>query len=243
MMTKQHILDEITRTARANAGKPLGISRFLKETGIRQWDWRGKYWVRWEDAVREAGFSPNKLNEAYDKSDLIRLYIELIRELGRIPVNAELRMKARSDPSFPAHTTFSKLGSKAQLISKILEYCGVQSGFEDVLNLCEQATQPSPGYFDEKAEGTPANGDIGYVYLVKSGKHYKIGKTNSLGRRGYELAIQLPEKSTTIHSIKTDDPTGIEAYWHKRFDAKRANGEWFKLELADISAFKRRKFM
>jgi hypothetical protein len=83
----------------------------------------------------------------------------------------------------------------------------------------------------------------GYVYLIKSGRYSKSGKTNAVGRREYELAIQLPERATTIHVIRTDDPGGIETYWHKRFEAKRKNGEWFELDSADIAAFKRRKFM
>jgi hypothetical protein len=29
-------------------------------------------------------------------------------------------------------------------------------------------------------------------------------------RRGAELRIQLPEKMDLIHSIKTDDPSGVE---------------------------------
>lgn len=87
-----------------------------------------------------------------------------------------------------------------------MEYCRSHSGFEDVIQICEQTSLSSEGTPADK----PHDGDIGYVYLIKSGKHYKIGKTNSPGRRGYELAIQLPEKSTTVHSIKTDDPTGIE---------------------------------
>jgi hypothetical protein len=85
--------------------------------------------------------------------------------------------------------------------------------------------------------------DFGFVYLLRSGRFFKIGRTNALGRRERELVLQLPEKANVVHHIRTDDPVGIEAYWHKRFEARRWNGEWFELDSADLKAFRRRKFM
>ena len=84
---------------------------------------------------------------------------------------------------------------------------------------------------------------VGCVYLIKSGRLYKIGTSKAAERRVSELARQLPERAVTVHLIRTDDPDGIEAYWHKRFQAKRQLGEWFKLAAADVGAFKRRRFM
>ena len=53
-MKRQHILKELRRTAEANGGVPLGRLSFFKETGIKEADWKGKFWARWNDAVREA---------------------------------------------------------------------------------------------------------------------------------------------------------------------------------------------
>lgn len=239
-MDKQHILDEIRRTAEANGGKPLGVARFLQETGIKQSDWYGKYWIRWGDALQEAGFEPNQLQGAYSEDRLIKSFIGLIRDLGRFPVYGDLLLKRRRDPAFPSRNTFRRFGSKSQLASRILEYCRSHAGFEDVIPLCAETDMRG----ELEPPDTPPDPDrISTVYLLKSGRYYKIGKTNAIGRRERELAIQLPEKARTIHVIKTDDPNGIEAYWHTRFAAKRRHGEWFELDSSDVKAFKRRKFM
>ena len=63
---KQHILDEIRRTVEANGGVALGKQRFFSETGIRESDWSGKFWIRWGDEVREAGYEPNVRQTAFE---------------------------------------------------------------------------------------------------------------------------------------------------------------------------------
>ena len=68
---------------------------------------------------------------------------------------------------------------------------------------------------------------------------YKNGKSLDTVRRGQELRTQMPQDLELIHEIKTDDPFGIEKYWHKRFEKKRLNREWFNLSSDDIKAFKR----
>ena len=78
---------------------------------------------------------------------------------------------------------------------------------------------------------------------MKSGKHYKLGRSTCAEMRHYQLKILLPEKLELIHKIKTDDPPGIEEYWHNRFKEKRKGGEWFDLSASEVKAFKRRKTM
>ena len=65
---KQHIIDEIKRTAAENGGAPLGSARFAGETGIAKRDWYGKVWRSWGDALVEAGFQPNQFNVAYARN-------------------------------------------------------------------------------------------------------------------------------------------------------------------------------
>lgn len=148
-------------------------------------------------------------------------------------------MKARTDRGFPAGQAFRRVGSKSELAAKLASYCATRPELDAVVKLCA----PHISKREPAERPAPPEHIVGEVYLLKAGRHYKIGKTNSVGRREYELAIQLPEKPVLVHVIKTDDPTGIEAYWHKRFSSRRMNGEWFELKRDDVAAFKWRKFM
>ena len=242
IMTKEHILSEIRRTASANGGAPLGLDRFFAETGIKKWDWHGKYWARWSDALKEAGFPPNQLIAARTREDLLDNLAALVRELGHFPVEGEIRLKRRSDRNFPSHSTFGKFGGMRALSAELERFCR-DRGENDLAELCAATAKNDHAENSEGAPEESAIGELAYVYLMKSGRFYKIGRTNALGRRERELVIQLPEAAKVVHSIKTDDPAGIEEYWHRRFHDRRKNGEWFELTAQDLSAFRRRKFM
>lgn len=242
LVNKQHILDEIARTAAANGGVALGRERFFQETGIKESDWLGKLWARWGDAVTEAGCIPNTLNAPLEDSVVLESLIGLVREVGRLPVVSELKLKAKQTTGFPSHNTFRRFGSKAQLIQKLIDYCDGKPSYEDVLAIA-RASAPSPQGTDTPAASEVTNDAVGFVYILKANRYFKIGRSNSFERRSRELAIQLPERAETVHVIRTDDPIGIESYWHRRFEPKRKNGEWFELTAQDVKAFKRRKFM
>ncbi|MDP3640345.1 MAG: GIY-YIG nuclease family protein [Nanoarchaeota archaeon] len=234
--TKQEIISSIRRTAKENGGKPLGVARFEKETSIKVHEWK-KYWPRFGDALKEAGFSPNQLQGAYSDEFIVEKAISVIRKLNKFPTFDEFRVERNYDVELPNYNVFLKYGSKQKLAVKIIEYCNRKGGYEDVIRLCLPVSEESTEKKNIVDYITIPN--LGEVYLFKSGRYYKIGKTNDTVRRGNEIRIQLPERTDLIHSIKTDDPSGIEAYWHKRFESKRMQGEWFDLNSSDIKAFKR----
>lgn len=240
-VTKEHILSEIRRTAEENGGAPLGSGRFEKETGIRSADWRGRFWARWGDALREAGLDPNEFKQRFSDDAVLEKLVAEIRHFGRMPTTAELRLRRREDSSLPSPGVFWRLGSKAMLATMVADYCRERPDCADVLEALAPQLD-APPEVDAGADAS-APGATGFVYLMRSGRFYKIGRTVDVGRRRYDLAIQLPEPIEELHRISTDDPVGIEEYWHKRFGDRRKNGEWFELSGADVAAFKRRKFM
>jgi hypothetical protein len=237
--TRDQILVEIRRTAEKNGGVPLGRRQFYAETGIKETDWLGKHWARWGDAIKEAGLRPNTLQVGYKQEVLLEKLAILAKELGHFPTRTDIQLKAHVDKGFPHPETFRRHGLKTQLAAKLSRYCEGRPGYEEVVGLCAAVHTGSA----RSTDTVPAPDAFGYVYLLKSGRFYKIGRSNAVGRRERELAIQLPEKGAVVHSIRTDDPAGIEGYWHRRFEGRWKNGEWFDLTAQDVAAFKRRKFM
>jgi Meiotically up-regulated gene 113 len=241
-VSRDQILAEIRRTAEANGGVPLGKARFAAATGVRENDWRGRFWARWGDALVEAGYQPNEFQQRRDEGEVLAKLVDEIRRLGRMPTVSELDLRRRADSTFPSAGVFERFGPKADWPGRVAEYCRDRSDDADVLAIVAPLIRAPEPELEEGAEAAGPSRD-GFVYLLRSGRHYKIGYTLDVGRRRYDLAIQLPEAVEEEHRIRTDDPVGIERYWHERFAARRMNGEWFALTRGDIGAFKKRKFM
>ena len=75
-------------------------------------------------------------------------------------------------------------------------FCETRPEYQDVLALCTPVASP-------ESDAGSAVEAFGYVYLLKSGRFFKIGRSNAVGRREYELAIQLPEKYLFIAAATT----------------------------------------
>lgn len=238
-MDKQHIINEIHSTAKG--GKALGVNQFSKETGIKVEDWCGKYWSKWSDALVEAGYPVNEWTVPYEDAFIFQSLLKLTRKLGKVPTKAEMQIEKCVNSAFPSVHPIRRMGTKAELIPRLLEYCQSHEGFEDV----EKILKAAPVSTEPKQSVEQGDGKLqyGYVYLILSARKYKIGYSKAALNRASVVSNLSPEGGEIIHLIRTDDMRGIEAYWHNRFAEKRGNGEWFALSAADVAAFKRRKFM
>jgi Meiotically up-regulated gene 113 len=235
--TKIKILNELRRLAAADNGKAPGQERFERETGIKVTVWRGKIWVKWSDVVAEAGFQPNQYNQAYSNFFLFEKLRECAAHFAKFPTFSELQFYKNIDENFPSSTVF---GDRFDIKT-------MKSEFRDWLSkqpyLTEQELSLLNGLDQSEANiAVLPSLTNGFVYAIKFGEYYKIGRSNDIERRIKQINVALPEKGEIVHFIETDDPVGIEEYWHKRFDQYRENGEWFKLPDRELAAFKKRKF-
>lgn len=234
---RQSILSEIKRLASVANGVPPGQQKFEGETGIIPSRWRGVYWARWGDALVEAGFEPNEWNAKKDTTALLRKFAEITVANGGIPTRSELELMRRNDCTVPSPKHIvGHFGGKVGLTKALIELAENDKHFASISTLVKVA---EPSKRATVKELMPIDG---WVYLIKSGENFKIGRSDNLERRVKQISVVLPESINLYHAIQTDDPVGIEKYWHKRFADRRLNGEWFKLTKSDIAAFKRRKF-
>jgi hypothetical protein len=237
-MSPEEITREIQRLAHENGGKPLGERLFLANAGLARSQLWSAGFGSYSDALIAAGFSKNKFNSASPPDVVLASLVDLIRRIGRFPTKGHIKAARARDKSFPSYEAFLTVagGAFSNLPGVALQYCQANS-ISDIESFIPRGT----GLAMPDAKSA-VRAFAGYVYLLKHGKHYKIGRSNNTARRRREISLLLPEELEHVHVIETDDPEGIEAYWHKRFTSKRVRGEWFALSSEDVAAFKRRRY-
>lgn len=247
MISREEILAEIRKFVAANNGTIPGERTFLVATRIKESAWKGKHWVRWTDAVREAGYDPNAMNQKIPDEDILEQLAGFITKLGYFPVRDEINMQARNSPGFPVWQTIKKrYGGMPETAAALLEFSR-KTADTTLAKMCEarlerEALKPKHDATAQRKTAVKA----GFVYLKYSPslRLYKIGKANDADRRGAGISLLLPEDLVAKHEIRTDCPYILEKYWENRFRAKKKQGEWYELTASDITSFKkRREFM
>lgn len=239
-VSRDEILSAIRREAEAQGGRPPGVLRFQQATGIKVAQWRGRYWARWSEAVVEAGFAPNQWQGRVATDDqILRRLADLALELGHYPTSAEQRLRHRQDSEFPGDNTIaSRIGDRATQLRRLLDLSLAEPGYSPLHDMVGPLLTPA---------GTPtpaqqvALGASGSVYLMRTGVHHKIGRSTHISRYSSKVDPRHPGRAQIVHEIETDDPEGIERYWHQRFARKRINEECFALTDDDVRAFMRRR--
>jgi Meiotically up-regulated gene 113 len=92
------------------------------------------------------------------------------------------------------------------------------------------------GQFPNPARKSERRKKRGFIYLVyaETGE-YKIGYSIDVKNRIKVFSVQPPFEYKLIHSFPTDDMVQAEALLHEKFSEKNIKGEWFRLDVEEVS--------
>lgn len=76
----------------------------------------------------------------------------------------------------------------------------------------------------------------GFVYLMQAGDEYKIGWSAVPEKRAASLRQRKGQKAKLLCTIRSEYAVSLENALHQRFADKRLDGEWFKLDKADVQS-------
>lgn len=81
----------------------------------------------------------------------------------------------------------------------------------------------------------------GYLYVLRAGDYYKIGRSKTPTERIKQLKIQLPFPVEVVYLFPCEDMVAVEGWYHWLFADQRVNGEWFLLHDALLASFELNK--
>lgn len=77
-------------------------------------------------------------------------------------------------------------------------------------------------------KGQKEDANPGWVYLLQTGWHYKIGKAKDVKQRVAALQTSSPYKIDLLFAVRTEHMSTNEATCHGVYAEFRTNGEWFE---------------
>lgn len=240
-MDSQKILGAVKRLAVENGGEPPGERAFYSQSGLTLIHLRRAGFANYGEARERAGFGRGAMQGSYSEDELFEPLARLTRDKGRFPTKGEIDV-ARFATGTPSYSAYSRSTRRGPLRERFVEWCGSRPEFADVAELLQRHAAPP-----NRSPQAPSRKLVtGFVYLLRygsTGRDFKIGCTDNVDRRESQIDMMSPTDVRRIHVIETDDPSGIERYWHERFASKRIkNKEIFRLTPEDVAAFKRRKY-
>lgn len=75
----------------------------------------------------------------------------------------------------------------------------------------------------------PTGFSPGYIYVLRCGEHYKIGRSTNVNQRIAVLQNASPHKIELVVSIPNDFTVLTEATLHKDLHEYHVRGEWYRL--------------
>ena len=244
-LDKAFVVNRIRELTESNGGQ-VSFRCFVHETGIPGQRLRRQEWFQgWNALLEELGINTSSfLKSRIPDASVAAAVARLIERIGRWPTEDEFVREKKVDPSFPSVSIIRRLKKEGKLLNLLQNYCDGDASLAAVERVVAEQSAVQSGS-EPSTENNIAQLDRiqGYVYMLRYGRKYKIGYTVTPVRRFRDVRIELPGETTQVHAIATDDPKGIEDYWHRRFSAKRIRKtEWFELNADDVRVFKRRTY-
>lgn len=73
-----------------------------------------------------------------------------------------------------------------------------------------------------------------YFFIEDTDEQVKIGRARNIEKRRKQLQTGNPRKLLLLGWIRTADDVSVERALHQKFSSRRANGEWFDLDPAEV---------
>lgn len=134
---RECIIAEIRRVA-AELGRAPGSWSFETETGIREHNWRGRYWPRWSDALRDAGLEPNLPDRRADPDALLAELAAVVRRFRRMPTLDELKIYRQAFPAPTPNALWRSFGPRPAVVERLRAWAQARAEYADVAAMLPQ---------------------------------------------------------------------------------------------------------